>query len=246
MTKIIGILNLTPDSFSDGGLYTNLNAAVGQAERLLALGSDWVDVGAESTKPQAQTITLVEEWGRMTEFWNRILASENLNITQFSLDTQNPETAEKFLQLGGQILNDVSGFQHKSMIDLAVRFKTACIINHFPGAGAAEVHEQNIGSIKTVKKDLLHRAQQLIKAGVSREKIILDPGIGFGKTPELNQQLLSFATLVPEWPVLIGHSKKRFLGEGRFEKEANVKAAQIAMASGAAYLRVHDPEWYLA
>jgi dihydropteroate synthase len=244
MVKIIGILNVTPDSFSDGGKFTETQRALRQAEQLFAGGAHWVDVGAESTRPGADTISIESEWGRMADFWQGVLASKILDIKQFSLDTRNPITAEKFLALGGEIINDVSGFQEENMIKLAEKYKATCIVNHFPGRTINEVHEQNISSINVVKTDLENKVTQMIEQGIEREKIILDPGIGFGKTAALNEQLLTFAMEVPSWPVLIGHSKKRFLGEDRLEKAVNVEAGEIAIASGAAYLRVHEPDWY--
>lgn len=244
MTQIIGVLNITPDSFSDGGKFVSTKKALVGARQLFMEGADLVDVGAESTKPEASTVGPEEEWGRMAGFWEGVLADKNLLIENFSLDTRNAVTARKFLELGGRIINDVSGFQDTAMVKLAVEFKAVCIVNHFPGTTVNEVHEQKISSSGQVKQDLLFRAEVLVTAGVAREEIILDPGIGFGKTPKLNTELLEFATQVPDWPVLIGHSKKRFLGENRFGKKPNVAAAQIAIGSGAAYLRVHDPAWY--
>lgn len=244
MVQLIGVLNLTPDSFSDGGKFNEVPQAVKQAEQLFADGATWVDVGAESTRPGAQTVHPDAEWERLADFWQAVAAAKALNMEAFSLDTRNPATAQKFLDLGGRIINDVSGFKNPEMVALAARKQAVCIVNHFPGNSIDEVHEQKISSIESVKQDLLQTAHQLMAAGVGREKIILDPGIGFGKTPELNQGLLEFAALVPDWPALIGASKKRFLGAGRFEKATNVQAAQTAIKSGAAYLRVHNPAWY--
>lgn len=245
MVKIIGILNVTPDSFSDGGKFTQIQVALHQAIKLFSDGADFVDVGAESTRPGAVSIKPEEEWGRMAAFWQGVLASEILDIKKFSLDTRNVVTAEKFLKLGGTVINDVSGFQDPEMITLAAQHKALCIVNHFPSKTVTEVHEQNIGSIDRVKKDLIDKALKMMEQGIARDKIILDPGIGFGKTADLNKDLLEFARIMPDWPVLIGHSKKRFLGEDRLEKEVNVAAAEIAIASGANYLRVHDPDWHV-
>lgn len=244
MTQLIGILNVTPDSFSDGGKYDSTEAALVQARQLLADGATWVDVGAESTRPNAETITVETEWERMKAFWQAVLDSKDLEIEKFSLDTRNPSTAQKFLALGGGIINDVSGFQDPSMIDLAVKYQATCLVNHFPGKSVEEVHEQNISSIEVVKADLLVKAAEMIERGVARDKIILDPGIGFGKTLTLNEALLDFSAHVPSWPVLIGHSKKRFLGDDRYEKDVNVAAGERAAKAGAAYVRVHDPQWY--
>ncbi len=244
MIQIIGILNLTPDSFSDGGKFTQTEVALPQAAKLFIDGANLVDVGAESTRPGAVAIKPEEEWARMAEFWQGVLDSEILDIKKFTLDTRNIVTAERFLKLGGTIINDVSGFQDPAMITLAAQYKTTCIVNHFPGKTVDEVHEQNISSMCRVKKDLIDKSHLMMKQGIARDKIILDPGIGFGKTENLNKELLGFASIVPDWPVLIGHSKKRFLGKNRLEELVNVNAGKIAMASGVNYLRVHDPSWY--
>lgn len=244
MAHLIGILNVTPDSFSDGGKFYQTEAALTQAHKLFESGAYWVDVGAESTSPGAETIALETEWDRMKAFWEMVLGSDSLDIKDFTLDTRNPATAEKFLQLGGKVINDVSGFQDSDMVALAVQYGAVCIVNHFPGQTLVEVHEQKISTIDRVKMDLQERAATMMEQGIKRQAIILDPGIGFGKTPELNEALLDFAKQVPDWPVLIGHSKKRFLGNRRSEKIVNQQAGERAIQSGAAYLRVHDPEWY--
>lgn len=242
--KIFGVLNLTPDSFSDGGKFNDTERGLEQVQKLFADGADFVDVGGESTRPGARELESQEEWGRLEDFFAQIQNS-NLKIQNFSLDTRKPEVAEKFLDLGGQIINDVSGFQDPRMIDLVAAHDGWAIVNHFPGSTIEAVHEQKISSINRIQDDLLTKKEGLLKAGVERDKIILDPGIGFGKTMELNWELLKFAALVPEEKVMIGHSKKRFLGENRKEALPNKKAAQIAMDSGAWCLRVHDPQWYI-
>ena len=127
------------------------------------------------------------------------------------------------------------------MIRLAVEWEPRIIISHLPAPDPQTAHQQEpIDSAEQVRADLLATVDELISLGMSPQQIILGPGIGFGKTIELNWELLRFAELVPEYPVLIGHSRKRFLGEDRMETEPNLAAAQIAIESGAAYLRIHD------
>ncbi len=239
--KIFGILNITPDSFSDGGEFFDSEKALLQAEKLFADGADFIDVGGESTRPNARTLEMEEEWGRVKNILKVLVEKFPGKI---SLDSRNWQTAEKFCELGGTILNDVSGFQDKKMMKIAKKFKTLNIVNHFPGKTIDAVHEQEISSIEKVKKDLLEKAQEMINMGILKENIILDPGIGFGKTMELNKKLLKFAEEVPDFKVMIGHSKKRFLGEKRLEKKINVEAGEIANNSGAWCLRVHDGDWY--
>jgi len=231
--QLFGIVNITPDSFSDGGEFLNPVKAIEQVKKLFKDGADFVDIGGQSTCPNAEEITPEEEWGRVKSVLREIISE------RISLDTKHSETAKKFLELGGRILNDVSGFQDSAMKELAPQFSMV-VINHFPGATIQEVHEQKICSINRVRDDLFIRKEELIKFGVKPNNIVLDPGIGFGKTMELNRELLRFAELVPEEKVMIGHSRKRFLGEQRFKIESNLEAAKIAINSGASFLRVHD------
>jgi dihydropteroate synthase len=237
--EIFGILNITPDSFSDGGLFFDTKKAINHAEKMFSQGADYIDIGGQSTRPQASEIFWREEWQRIEPALKKLL---KLYPEKISLDTKHFQTAQKFLALGGRILNDVSGFQDCRMQELVVEFEPTVIINHFPGKTIQEVHEQKIRSMKKVADDLLARREELIQRGFSDQKIILDPGIGFGKTMELNWELLKFSSFVPEQKVMIGHSRKRFLGTNRFEKNSNLYAAQIALDAGAQYLRVHDVE----
>jgi len=241
--KYFGILNVTPDSFSDGGKFDSAETALAQARTLFEQGADFVDVGGESTRPGAIELSWQEEWDRLEGLF-ALAASSELAIEKFSLDTRKPEIAEKFLALGGRIINDVSGFQDPRMIEIVAAADGWGIVNHFPGRTIAEVHEQKISSINQVQDELLTKRSIMIDGGIDPEKIILDPGIGFGKTMDLNWELLEFSGLVPDEKVMIGHSKKRFLGKDRHEEVSNIKAAQIAIDSGAWCLRVHDVNWY--
>ena len=211
--KIFAILNITPDSFSDGGKFVDYDSAIAHAEDLVAQGADFIDVGGESTRPGALSISSVEEWGRISRVVMTLLKRFPGKI---SLDTRHPETAEKFLCAGGSVLNDVSGFQDPVMVQLAVKYKPLVIVNHFPGKTVAEVHELSIDDPVQVRDDLLLRKNELVDAGVLVENIVLDPGIGFGKTVGCNWELLDFPLLVPGERVLVGFSRKRFLGEGRW------------------------------
>jgi len=234
--QLFGILNVTPDSFSDGGEFLDTEKALERAHQLILDGVDFIDVGGESTRPDAEPINSTQEWGRIETILRKLIEQY---LGQISLDTRNVETAEKFLALGGTILNDVSGFQNPAMRALAPKFEKI-ILMHFPGNTVEEVHTQSIDSVEQVRDELLQRKAELLEAGVSADAIILDPGIGFGKTMECNRALLKFAKLLPDEPVLIGHSRKRFLGEHRFEIEPNVEAGEIAIQAGASYLRVHE------
>ena len=237
--EIFGILNVTPDSFSDGGEFFEPETAISRGKEMLSEGASFIDIGGESTRPTAIPISSDEEWRRVGSVLSIFLKQSEMR-SRISLDTRNPETAGQFFRLGGEILNDVTGLPGGQMQELAAKYTKKVIVGHFPGKTIAEVHEQKIDSINQVRDELLQRHQELLNRGILPENIILDPNIGFGKTMECNWELLKFASLVPEYAVMIGHSRKRFLGEYRKEMTPNLKAAQIAIASGARYLRVHD------
>ncbi len=247
MTKVVlvGVLNITPDSFSDGDPRLTTNTALLRAQKLFDDGADIIDVGAEATNPFVQALTPAQEWERLEPILSSLLTKFPGKI---SLDTYHAETAEKALELGPIILNDVTTFRDPRMIKLTSEHGIVCIVSHLPFAALsiADAHANaTMSDIQNVKRELLSRRDEMIAAGIKEENIILDPGIGFGKTMELNKKLLGFAREVPGIPVLIGHSRKRFLGDKRFEIEPNLAAAREAVKAGAAYLRVHDPKNYL-
>jgi dihydropteroate synthase len=238
MVKLVGILNVTPDSFSDGGLYEKPDAAAAHAARLFKDGAALVDVGAESTRPGAEPLTTEVEWQRLSEVLQRLIEQFP---EQISVDTYHAETAAKALELGDVVINDVTGLRDPAMAKLIARHKARCVVSHLPAADPQAAHAVNlVGSVQKVRDELLETARKLEKSGVPRGHIILAPGIGFGKTEELNQELLKFAKEVPDYKVMIGYSRKRFLGEKRMELETNLAAGRTAIEAGAAYLRVHD------
>jgi dihydropteroate synthase len=238
MVKLVGVLNVTPDSFSDGNLFLKPEVAKDQARKLFNDGASLVDIGAESTRPGAQPLTSEEEWQRLEPVLKELIKDFT---DRLSVDTYHPETVKKALELGDVIINDVTGMNNPAMVEVVTSSNARCIISHLPGSDIQAVHQgQLIDDIDQVVRELLQRAAILESRGLKRELIILDPGIGFGKTPELNRELLSFARLVPDYPVMIGYSKKRFLGEKRMKLEPNLEAGRIAIKAGAAYLRVHD------
>ncbi len=236
--KLVGILNVTPDSFSDGGQYFDLSAAISQADKLFVDGASLVDVGAESTRPNAIKLTADEEWQRLQLVLEVLIPKYPGKI---SLDTYHPETVRRALAIGLVIVNDVTGMNNPDMVDVALELKPTVIISHLPNMDIQSAHQTiPINDVNQVKNDLLNKAQELINHGLPKSQIILDPGIGFGKIPEVNVQLLKFAEMVPDYDVMIGYSRKRFLGENRMELAPNLDAGRIAINSGAKYLRVHD------
>jgi dihydropteroate synthase len=217
MVKLVGILNFTPDSFSDKGRFYDVDKAMAQAGKLFDDGASIVDIGGESTRPGATPLAADEEWQR------------------------HPETAEHALRLGEVIINDVTGMNNADMISVVARYGARCIVSHLPDTDIQTAHKlKDVKGSDTVIMDLMRREKELAAAGIPKDHIIFDPGIGFGKTQELNVELLEFAGYFPGREVMIGYSKKSFLGEEQYDTQVNLDAGRIAIAAGAAYLRVHD------
>jgi dihydropteroate synthase len=239
MVQLVGILNITPDSFSDGGDFFNSDVALMQAERLFSDGASLIDIGAESTRPNAVVLTDEQEWQRLEPVLKVLLPKYPGKI---SIDSYHSATIRKAWDLGPIIINDVTGFNSPDMVRLVGKLKSTVIISHLPtDMTIAQAHALTpITSVNQVKNELLERARALQNAGLKPSQIILDPGIGFGKLSEINQQLLTFGEQVLDYKVMIGYSRKRFLGEHRMELKPNLVAGQIAIAHSAAYLRVHD------
>ena len=239
MAKLVGIVNVTPDSFSDGGLYLDPNDAVQQAERLFHEGASIVDIGAESTRPNADPVSSSQEWQRLEPVLTVLLKRYPGKV---SLDSYHPETIRKAFQIGPVIINDVTGLNNPEMVKTVIDLNPPkVIISHHPNLPIQEAHQlKPISTMQRVKDDLLAKAHLLESNGIERTQIILDPGIGFGKTMELNRRLLEFPEQTPDYQVMLGYSRKRFLGEHRMELEPNLEAGTIALQHGAAYLRVHN------
>ena len=230
MIELVGILNLTPDSFSDGGQYNSVQAALDRAQEMISQGASIIDVGAESSRPGAEAISWQKEVSRLTGFIDRIKNQP----WPVSLDSYHPETVDWLSQhLNNFIINDITGFRNPAMRALALKTGNKVIVGHLPAGGP-------VNSISQVVTELSDSVRLLVETGVSPEKIIVDPGIGFGKTKALNRRLLKFALAMPRHPVMIGYSRKRFLGPGHLGIADNYQAGLIAVGAGARYLRVHD------
>jgi dihydropteroate synthase len=241
---IMGVVNVTPDSFSDGGRYLDGAAAIAQARRLLAEGADLLDIGGESTRPGAVPVSLEEERRRVLPVLEA-LAGDGAAV---SVDTQKPELMREAIACGAAMINDVNGFEAPGAIEAVSESETGICIMHKQGTPktmqSQPVYDDVVAEVGAY---LRSRALAAEAAGVARQRIVTDPGFGFGKTLQHNLALLSrFDELVASgWPVLAGMSRKSMIGAltGREVGErlaGSLAAALLAAGRGAAVLRVHD------
>lgn len=242
---VMGVVNVTPDSFSDGGDHDDPAAAVAHAERLTTQGAGILDVGGESTRPGAVQVAGSEELSRVRPVVAR-LATGDLPV---SVDTRHADVAAGCIEVGAAIVNDIGGFRDPEMVRVAVASSAGLVVMHMLGSPETmQVDPHYDDVVAEVGGFLLAQATLLEAAGVARERIAIDPGIGFGKTLEHNLALLG---AVPElashgYPVLIGASRKRFIGQLTGEDEpklrsgGSVGAAVEVARLGASVLRVHD------
>ena len=246
LPALMGIVNVTPDSFSDGGLAFDLPAAIARAEQLAAEGADLIDVGGESSRPGARSISETEELRRVVPVIEALVDRLSLPI---SVDTTKLTVAREAIRAGAAILNDIRALNHN--VDLASLISdtgAGIVLMHMNGEPAAMQQSPRYGDVVAeVRQFLADRVDWAIAHGVARNAIAIDPGIGFGKTIEHNLSLLQNLPALADLdrPILIGVSRKRFLGEltGREVRDRlvpSVVAAVHAAARGAAVLRVHD------
>ncbi|WOB06348.1 dihydropteroate synthase [Piscinibacter gummiphilus] len=243
--KVMGIVNITPDSFSDGGRHATTSAAVAHCEQLLKDGADLLDLGGESSRPGADPLPLEEEQARVLPVLREAL---KLGVP-VSVDTYKPETMRAALDLGADIVNDIYALRWPGAVD-AVAAHPSCgvCLMHMQGDPVSMQQHPIYGDVlDEVSRFLNDRAQQLEQAGVQHDRITLDPGIGFGKTVAHNIALLARQRelLGLGYPLLIGWSRKSSLGAltGRPVEQrqaASIAAALAAAQLGAKVLRVHD------
>jgi dihydropteroate synthase len=239
-TLVLGILNVTPDSFADGGKFLDSKDAINQGRRLIAEGADIIDVGGESTRPGAERVSQEEEIKRVIPVITELVKDGAV----ISVDTTRAEVARQAIAAGATYVNDVSGgLADEKMAQLiAANPKVQYIVMHWRGE-SKDMQSKAIYKdvVKEVKDELDDRVSQLIKAGVQTEQIILDPGIGFAKEPDHNWAILQnierFQLL--GYPILIGASRKRFLGELVNAKDtADRESASIALTAELARLNI--------
>lgn len=245
-TLVMGILNVTPDSFSDGGVWNTPEKALSYARQMVADGADIIDVGAESSRPGFVPISAEEEIERLRPFLEALLPEISVPV---SVDTFKAETAEMAAEMGVHILNDIWGLQYEKapgrMAEVAARYDLPVVVMHNQSGTAYEK------DIVEAMKDFFRESLRIARsAGLAEEKLILDPGVGFGKTAEDNLVVLRrLAELSAwdnaRWPILLGVSRKSFIGAAlglpvEERMEATGAACVLGIASGANIVRVHD------
>lgn len=240
---VMGILNVTPDSFSDGGQYASPERAVEQAQRMIAEGADLIDIGAESTRPGAEPVDPALELRRLSPVLEALVP---LGVP-ISVDTRRPEVMRAALAMGADCINDVQALQAAGALEAVRESNCAVCLMHMQGSPAtmqAAPAYQDV--VSEVGQFLRERVQAARCVGLSTNRLLIDPGIGFGKTLEQNLALIGrLSELVPEVAVLIGLSRKRMVGDltGRPLSErlaGSLGGAMAAVARGASVVRVHD------
>lgn len=242
---VMGILNVTPDSFSDGGTHNAPEDALAFAELMLEQGADIIDVGGESTRPGSDEVSPEEETRRVLPVV-RELARRGVCV---SVDTRHAQVAQVCVEAGAAIINDVSGFRDPAMVEVAAGCDAGLVVMHMlgePKTMQAEPHYDDV--VAEVSAYLVRQAHMLEEAGVTHNRICIDPGVGFGKTTDHNVKLLHATDRLAGlgYPLMVAVSRKRFIGEltgvddAALRVAGSVAAAQYAVERGALVARVHD------
>lgn len=245
--RVMGILNVTPDSFSDGGQFHQLDAAVLRAEKMLAAGCDFIDIGGESTRPGAKDVSEQQELDRVIPVIEAIRARLDCVV---SIDTSKAAVMRDAVAAGAGLINDVRALQEPGALYAAVDAGVPVCLMHMQGQPRTMQSNPQYGNVITEVSDFLReRAQICQQAGIEQQQILLDPGFGFGKSVQHNFRLLAHMDKLHQlgYPLLVGMSRKSMLGavtskpvEQRLA--ASISAATIAMLQGAQIIRVHDVE----
>lgn len=240
-TYIMGILNVTPDSFSDGGKYSRIDAALAHAEKMIRDGADIIDVGGESTRPGHMQITDEEETARVVPVIEALRARFD---TPVSVDTYKSAVAREALKAGADLVNDIWGLKYDpQMAGLIAESGAACCL----------MHNRNNTDYRQFIPEFLDDMRECVRladeAGIARDKIILDPGVGFGKTYEMNLEVISRLEVMHELglPILLGTSRKSVIGltldlPPEEREEGTLVTTVFGVQKGCAFVRVHDVE----
>jgi len=243
--RVMGIVNVTPDSFSDGGKYASTESAVAHALQLIAEGADILDIGGESTRPGAAPVSLQDELRRVVPV---IEALSAVTTVPLSIDTYKPEVMRAAIRAGADIVNDIRALQEGNAMEMVANSNVGVCLMHMQGTPQTmQVNPTYTDVVAEVKQFLVDRADAALAHGIAKERILLDPGFGFGKSTAHNialvQHLDSLAAL--GFPLLVGLSRKSVLGKiaGGDEAQrlhAGLAASVICAMKGAKIVRVHD------
>lgn len=245
-TWIMGILNVTPDSFSDGGAYSDKEKAIERGLEMVEEGADIIDVGGESTRPGSRSISRDEEMERILPV---IRGLRKQTTALLSVDTMKAPVAEAALEAGAEIINDVSAFRFDpQMAGVVSKRGAAVVLMHMKGTPETmQIDPQYTDMFYEISWFLKERIEEASSAGIGRERIIIDPGIGFGKSPEGNLALIDNLGFLEELgcPVMAGVSRKSFIGKAlnlpvAERLEGSIAAGVLSIARGAHILRVHE------
>lgn len=236
---IMGILNVTPDSFSDGGKFNHLDATLRHTEEMIREGAAIVDIGGESTRPGHQVITDEEEISRVVPVIEAVKKHFDVPV---SIDTYKGAVAEAALQAGADLVNDIWGFKHdKRVAELTAKYGAACCLMHNRQEAVYDDFQKDVVS------DLEECVRIAREAGVADDKIILDPGVGFGKTYEMNLEITNHVDILHQlgFPVLLGTSRKSMIGltldlPATDRVEGTLATTVIGVMKGCSFVRVHD------
>jgi dihydropteroate synthase len=243
-TLIMGVLNVTPDSFSDGGQYRDADAAIRHAENMMEKGADIIDVGGESTRPGADSVSSDEELERVIPV---IRGLTGLNVP-ISIDTRKPEVAAKAIEAGAGMVNLVGGLRSDGMAKLIAEHGVPVALMHMQGEPSSMQDDPSYRNVMDdIVEDLAGQIKTAVKAGIQRDNVMVDPGIGFGKSVDHNLDILKRLgeLRILGAPIILGASRKSFIGkltgaEAGERLEGSLAAAVLAAVEGADILRVHD------
>ncbi len=242
-TLIMGVLNITPDSFSDGGLFNTVDAAVAHGKKMVSDGANLIDIGGESSRPGSEPLSENEELARILPVVTRLVDEVSVPI---SIDTYKPLVADTCIKAGAHLINDITGFSNPAMRNVAAEHNVPVVLMHMLGTPKImqqkPVYQDVLGEITSFFKEQIATAH---KIGI--QQIIIDPGIGFGKTVEHNLQILKHLETFKSLgcPILIGPSRKSFIGTitglpVNERLEGTIAAITVAIMNGANIVRVHD------
>ncbi|HOJ50130.1 MAG TPA: dihydropteroate synthase [Spirochaetota bacterium] len=244
---VMGIINITPDSFFDGGKYNSLILALNRVESIISEGADIIDIGAESSRPGSKRIDAKEELKRLIPVLKEI--RKNYSNIIISIDTYKPEVARIALEEGADIINDIYGLRKEGMIDIIAKYNSYCIIMHMKGDPEnMQINPYYDNVVEEIASFFEERIREAEEKGIKRDKIIIDPGIGFGKRLEDNINILKNIKYFKDrfkLPVLIGLSRKSMIGQilnnsVEERKNGSIILNTISFMNGADIIRVHD------